>query len=205
MRYITNTNIIKLRNIGRRIGLNNLLAKLINKKGYEINFDDSFNGHLKVGDCVWDVAANIGYYTKLFAKRVGSEGIVHAYEPSKINFKILTNNCSKLTNIVCHPFGIGDKNTVLNFIQGTDELGATSHFAENKEIGEMIEIKTGDYLIDEGMTPPNAMKIDVEGFELEVLNGILKNIHNKFLRLIDIEVHFKLLKDRGMSIAPSKI
>src|SRR3989344_3364089 len=48
--------------------------------------------NVKRGDVVLDVGANIGYYTLLFAKLVGPEGIVFAFEPDPTNFSILKKN-----------------------------------------------------------------------------------------------------------------
>lgn len=47
---------------------------------------------IKEGDVVLDLGAFIGYYTLLFADRVGSKGKVVAFEPSPMNYKILSKN-----------------------------------------------------------------------------------------------------------------
>ena len=47
---------------------------------------------IKKGDVVIDIGAHIGYYTVLFAKLVGPEGRVFAFEASPTNFKILKKN-----------------------------------------------------------------------------------------------------------------
>ena len=52
---------------------------------------------------------------------------------------------------------------------------------------------------------PSAIKIDVEGFELEVLQGLCSYLASPTLRVIGIEVHFRILKERGMTDAPSRI
>jgi hypothetical protein len=58
-------------------------------------------------------------------------------------------------------------------------------------------------LINKGtVSPPNAIKIDVEGFEYEVLNGLGDYLRAVELRLIGIEVHFEILNNRGFEKAP---
>jgi hypothetical protein len=47
---------------------------------------------IKKGDVVLDIGANIGYYTLIFAKLVGEEGKVFAFEPEPTNFSLLEKN-----------------------------------------------------------------------------------------------------------------
>ena len=57
---------------------------------------------VKSGDIIVDVGANIGYYTVLFADKVGKKGKIIAIEPDPINFEILQKNIkeNKLFNVV---------------------------------------------------------------------------------------------------------
>ena len=52
---------------------------------------------------------------------------------------------------------------------------------------------------------PNVIKIDVEGFELEVVRGLELTLSDRDLRLVGIEIHFTLLQDRGLLSAPRDI
>jgi hypothetical protein len=52
---------------------------------------------------------------------------------------------------------------------------------------------------------PNVVKIDVEGFELEVLSGMKQILANRALKAVGIEVHFKLLQERGLTRAPRQM
>ena len=47
---------------------------------------------IKKGDVVLDIGANIGYYTLIFARLVGEEGKVFAFEPDPENFALLKKN-----------------------------------------------------------------------------------------------------------------
>jgi len=206
MSWRTNSFVLILRNIGRTLGLNKWIASYLLGGGYETRYDSNFSSALRQGDCVWDVGANIGYYTKLFSDRVGELGQVFAFEPSPVNFKRLVSACASIGNATLFPYGLGAEDGKFRFQQGADELGATSRIVETESEGMTVAIRSGTSLISSGEAPvPNAIKIDVEGFEYEVLEGLREYIQSPQLRLIGIEVHFHILKERGIPQIPQQI
>lgn len=211
MSWKTNSFVLLLRSVGRQLGLNRLLMAILGQKSYEDKFMKALLPNLKEGDCVWDVGANVGYYTSMFADIVGSKGKVVAFEPSRTNFSNLLNNMKSLSNVVLLPYCLGDKDGRVVFEQGRDELGATSRIVEAtvKAVdtsSEIVDIYSGDHVANEGgIGIPNVVKIDVEGFEFEVLTGMKKLLEDRKIRTLGIEVHFRLLKERGMSSAPRQI
>ena len=70
---------------------------------------------IKKGDTVLDIGANIGYYTVIFSRMVGSSGKVLAFEPTKYYWKILKQNLleNKIKNCRVFDFGLSDKNQQL--------------------------------------------------------------------------------------------
>lgn len=195
-----------MRNIGRTLGLNKKIASFLLKGGYETRYDSSFSGALQRGDCVWDVGANVGYYTKLFSERVGGIGRVFAFEPSPMNFERLTMACASLDNATLLQFGLGREDGKLCFQQGADDLGATSRIVDAELGCVVVDIRSGASVIYGGDAAiPNAIKVDVEGFEYEVLEGLGENIKNPEVRLIGIEVHFGIVKERGVPHVPQQI
>ena len=73
-----------------------------------------------------------------------------------------------------------------------------------------VNIATGDSIFSLGLAAaPAIIKIDTEGFELDVLNGmhvLLETALNRAtLRVVFIEVHFAILAERGLSVAPGRI
>ncbi len=103
-----------------------------------------------------------------------------------------------------YPFAIGKCDTVMQFQQGSDELGATSRVIENAEGGEKVTVRSvGSLLEKEKLSLPNFVKIDVEGFEYDVLSGFGPHLGNHSLKALGIEVHFGLLRERGLSDAPA--
>lgn len=205
MSWQTNSIVMMLRNIGRTLGLNKWIASCLLGGGYETRYDNSFSGALRQGDCVWDVGANVGYYTCLFSNRVGERGKVFAFEPSPVNFDRLTTACALLENTTLMQCGLGREDSKLCFQQGADALGATSRIVESGSKGVLVDIRSGMSLIEGAVQLPNAIKIDVEGFENEVLEGLGDMLKNPKVRLIGIEVHFGILKERGVAHVPQQI
>ena len=168
-------------------------------------------GSIQPGDCVWDVGANVGFYTEKFSELVGAEGKIYAFEPSPINFTRLKEVVGSLANTVILPMALGADKATVAIQQGDDPIGATSKIVtgstENPIGGEFeVELVRGDKLVSSGQaSSPNVIKVDTEGFELDVLKGLGDILISVVLRTICIEVHFKLLQERGLSDAPSHI
>lgn len=206
MSWRTNGLVLMMRNAGRMVGLNKWIASWLLGGGYEVRYDQQFSIRIQPGDCVWDVGANIGYYTRLFADRVGGRGTVFAFEPSPVNFSRLVEQCAALNNVTLLHCGLGKSDGKLHFQQGEDELGATSRVTDDNSGGVVVEICASDSLLaEEAVTAPNVIKMDVEGFEWEVLEGMAGLLRQSSLRTIGIEVHFGILKERGMEHAPQQI
>ena len=209
MSWKTNKMAIGLRNIGRRIGLNSFIMSVISQKDYEDKFNNAMLSNVKKGDVVWDVGANVGLYTKIFSDLVDSRGKVLAFEPSPNNLTRLEADTKSIKNIELLPFGLGNREEIVNFMQGDDELGATSQVVNDAPISgkyDKVEIRVGDKLVQSGVVaPPNFIKIDVEGFELEVLMGMSEILGAQTLRALGIEIHFGLLAARQMEQAPRQI
>ncbi len=69
-----------------------------------------------------------------------------------------------------------------------------------------VKVTTGDQLIAfKKVSPPNVIKIDVEGFELEVLQVLEHTLRSPQCRAVFVEVHFGILDRRGDRYAPLKV
>lgn len=209
MSWRTSTVTIAVRNAGRALGLNRVIAGIAGRRSYEDRFHSAMLAAVGAGDCVWDVGANVGLYTDLFAKRVGPEGFVYAFEPSPSNRTRLLVAMQGYTNVIVLPLALGDRDATAVLQQGTDSLGATSRITDDSGrsgSGIVVESARGDSLVAEGKTRmPNVIKIDTEGYEVEVLAGLNKTISDQAVRALCIEVHFGLLAQRGMRAAPAGI
>lgn len=157
---------------------------------------------IKSEDVFYDVGAHIGTYTCFAAQKI-KEGRVFAFEPFPKNVERLRENV-QLNDLKVDviPLALLNSNGVEEMEIEDDEPGASinTFIQEGNGDKKSIEIKTrrGDYLINKGeILPPDVIKIDVEGTELEVLKGLEENLEG--CRLIYCEVHSKELKQNNDS------
>ena len=153
-----------------------------------------FISEISPDDVVYDIGANTGLYT-LFAADKHSNGEVIAFEPYPPNINILKQdiNRNKLQNIVVIEMALSDSVGTVEFSQPeTDDVGYGSSSIEAEKAEGSIEVPTttGDQLIADGeIPPPNVVKIDVEGAEPLVLEGLEHTLSTEDCRTIYCEVH----------------
>lgn len=206
MNFITSKPFLLVRKFGRILGINSYIANLLYGKGYEMKYDRSLQNKIKKGYIVWDVGSNIGHYTKIFSDLVGPEGTILAFEPSPINFSKLVLATQNLSNVKLFNFGLGNIKSNVLFKQGDDNIGATSRIisgSENILSSLSVPIMVPDeFIIENEFSCPDVVKIDVEGYELEVVQGLKKTLTKNKISVIGIEVHFKILEERSLNDAP---
>lgn len=204
-----------LRSWARKTGIISLITKhqnsvCVGEDAYEQLFDNAMFREIKLGDIIWDVGANIGSYTQKFSEAVGSTGSVHAFEPSIACFSALKTTCAHLQNVYCHSIALGEKETILSMYMDKNVLGASHSFVNSARSQEgavnEVSMTSGDYLItQEKMKCPHIIKIDVEGYEEEVLQGLKKTLVKPECRAIFCEIHFSMLCEKGQEHAPVRI
>tara|TARA_B110000438_G_C15641804_1_gene575650 strand:+ start:32 stop:547 length:516 start_codon:yes stop_codon:yes gene_type:complete len=78
---------------------------------------------------VFDLGANIGYFTYLYSKLVGERGCVHAFEPVPLTYKKLCQNTKRCNNLSLNNFAIGEK----------DEKGIISYDPQDLEVSLTLD------------------------------------------------------------------
>lgn len=210
MNWQTNPAMISLRNVARKTGVIQFINQFLpRKKDYEQTFDTAMFEAIKPGDVIWDVGANVGYYTRKFSDSVGSAGHVFAFEPFPATAARLRAELTGIETVTVLPVALGAETGTVSMREGDDEFGATSRIV-TQGAGESkvtrVDIATGDLIFSRGLAAaPTIIKIDTEGFELDVLNGMQEILNRATLRAVFIEVHFGILAERGLSAAPGRI
>lgn len=145
---------------------------------------------LSKNDVFYDIGANIGTHS-LFASKIVSSGEIHAFEPHSVNYEVLKDNIKlNKADIQTHKFGLfnEEKEIGFNSISETTAEGK-AHIDSDEEIN--IQVKRTDEL---KIPNPDVVKIDVEGAEKRVLEG-MENIISD-CRAIYIEAHPERMIER---------
>lgn len=149
------------------------------------------NQSLKSGDNVVDVGANLGFFSLMISKLIGSEGKVFGFEPSKITYDKLQTNLklNSILNVYPENLGVGQKDCVLTLKRNKKYSGLSSIILEQNTdiVEERIKITSLDNYFFNKNIKIDLIKIDTEGFEPEVLKGA-KQIIMKYKPLIYIEL-----------------
>lgn len=131
---------------------------------------------LAEGNTYFDIGSNIGLMALYASKYVGSNGKVLAFEPEPETFKILKSNIqlNQFSNIEPLEMALGSSKETATIYGSQTNLGAASLIPSEELIshGSTVRIETLDTLLSErSIVSVQMMKIDVEGWELEVLKG----------------------------------
>jgi FkbM family methyltransferase len=179
----------------RRLGLVPWLDRFrsIWRAGYEDAFSRSLLAEIGSHDCVWDVGANVGYYSQRMASLASR---VVAFEPVPETFSRLSK--LDLPNVTFVNKALGDASGVLPMSLAND---ASSLALPGSNIAE-VQVARGD---DLDLPQPNVVKIDVEGFEYEVIAGMQTRLRAPECRAVFCELHFEVLEKRGMRQTPARI
>lgn len=198
--------LIALRQFGQRLRILRPIVKAfrwITRKGYEDAFDRTLLAEIRSNDVVWDVGANVGHYTRKFAEKVGPGGHVLAFEPAPSTLKILQSAVSQYPHVSVIAAALSNKSGHAGFMQDVDS-NATSSLNLSAAAGGSsgtssiveVEIECGDEFSKEKC--PNVIKLDVEGFEIEAIDGLRNTLKNHALRALFVEVHFLEISKRGL-------
>lgn len=152
-------------------------------------------------DVFYDVGANVGMYTCFVSQKVNTSV---AFEPHPENRMRLRENIelNGLENAVVRQEALSDEDGKTHLaIHGADVAGEGTHSLATEEDGTTVEIETAraDSLVNTGSCPsPDVVKIDVEGAELSVLQGMKNSLED--CRAVYCEVHSERVTEYGGTV-----
>lgn len=114
-----------------------------------------------------DIGANIGNHALFFARAFQR---VVAFEPNPRTFQLLTFNAALNPAIDIRPYGLGARNERASLVEDPNNIGG-AHVVSDQEDGFNIEIRRLDDVDDLLDRKVDLIKLDVEGFEHQVLLG----------------------------------
>jgi FkbM family methyltransferase len=151
---------------------------------------------LKPGMTVLDIGANIGYYALMELQLVGPKGRLIAVEPSPSNVALLRKNLTLngYTGIEVHQLAISDRSDTRPFFMSEMSNLNTFHDTGTGTLhlrGETIEVATASVPEIAAGRKVDLIRMDVEGHEVEVLNGMLPAIERgEMAPMIIFETHW---------------
>ncbi|SOD20198.1 FkbM family methyltransferase [Pedobacter xixiisoli] len=169
--------------------------------------------YIQQGDTVYDVGAHIGYTSLLFAKLVGNNGKVHAFEllPSvSKNFLEKTVKANQLENVIkAHPIGLSDQKEEIVIYVGETMMGTLDREGyETQHAEKCITESLDQYLSNQSLDLPKLIKVDIERAEIQFLKGAATTLETHKPILI-IEFHnidllregFEILSEMGYQLS----
>lgn len=172
-----------------RLSKNSLWSPVFGR--WEPDSQKLFTRLIRKGSVVYDLGANNGLHSLLFAKLAGEQGAVFAFEPLKSNCGEISENASLngIKNIQVVNVAVGDTDGEASFHLGQhDKQG--SIVGIGRETGQQVKVNviTLDSFINSGKPSPDFIKIDIEGAEGKALRGFGSKI-NKKKPVLFIELH----------------
>lgn len=141
---------------------------------------------VREGNVIWDVGANIGLFSVAAAALAGQTGHVVAFEPDVVLVQLLRKTGRRQglgsAPIAVVPCAVADRFGLRRFEIAKRARASNALFGYGRsQMGDVAEIQTVVALaLDDcvrDLPPPDVLKIDVEGAELEVLSGASRLLH----------------------------
>lgn len=146
---------------------------------------------LKPGMNVVDIGGNLGYYALLEAQMVGDAGRVIAIEPVAANFAQLSKNveANGYRNILLHNVAIGASNGTAPMYLTEKSNWHTLHPVPWRTREITVRVSTLDALLAQhNLCSVDLIRMDLEGYEVEVIRGMAETVENYSPRLL-VELH----------------
>ena len=134
---------------------------------------------VRSGDTVLDIGANLGLVSFVLSAIVGTAGHVHAFEPNPAMVALIEKAIQRnaVSNINLHPFALGSMEGTLELSVPARNAGAAS-LVPGRLWGGRLSMKTAvpvrtlsAFMSEQGVGHIRLVKMDVEGFEAEVIDG----------------------------------
>lgn len=145
---------------------------------------------------IFDVGANVGKYTDLLVKKIGTKNYkIYCFEPTKYCLNRLKNKFDKFSRININDFGLSDEEIKTEIFYNEEGSGLASIYKRNLDYygikldkSETVKLKRADFFLDNNKIKHlDLLKMDIEGNELKALCGFGKYLNVDFIDFIQFE------------------
>lgn len=181
------------------------LGRSVLEGAYEPGTEDELRSHLVPGGVFVDVGANEGFYCAFASQALGPEGTIIAFEPQSALGPVIRRNVALNGDgrLILHRAVASDtpgQTVELNIFPASNH-GASSVVRRYRYSSrtESVQTTTVDRAVAEaGCETVDLLKIDVEGFEKEVVGGMTELLAARRIRTILLDYHEPILRSRGI-------
>lgn len=177
---------------------------------------DWIETHIRAGDVVYDIGANVGVYSLVIDRHTGGGAWVYAFEPGVSTFLQLTrnfalNSCGE--RIIALPVAFGAETRMATFNYSSLAPGAARHAMGEEAVDalgqpfepamrqRLLQYRLDDFAKLFGLESPNHIKLDVDGPELDILHGARRTLRDPGLRSVMVELEpTSEAADRGVAM-----
>lgn len=169
---------------------------------YELRKRKAFEAEIRPAAVVYDIGANVGFYTILAADLVGPAGRVYAFEPLGRNVDYIRRHAAlnRFENIEVFEAAVADQGGEAFFDPGASI--ATGHISETGTV-KVRQMSLDELLAAGEIFPPDIIKVDVEGAEHAVFRGAQKLVE-QFQPLIFLDTHGREVHDQTVQFLTDK-
>lgn len=161
------------------------LAMITNEALYFVAPDFNYYQHfykVKRNDVILDAGANCGHLSILFSKLTGENGIVYAFEPDKFNIERINNNMQLNKelpeNIKIENLLLWNENKLVDFYEAGTVGSSAVWIPDSDKCVKKQAIRIDDWALKNNIKKLDFIKMDIEGAEIEALEGCLQTIEN---------------------------
>lgn len=161
----------------------NALELFTHEALYPIVQDFDYYQHfykVKENDVVIDAGANNGHLSILFSKLIKDKGIVYAFEPDRFNIESINKNIKLNTdlpqNIKILDLLLWDKNELLDFYEAGTVGSSAVWIPDNEKVVKKQAVSIDNWVKENNITQLDFIKMDIEGAEIEALDGCVETI-----------------------------
>ena len=163
---------------------------------YEYQLQQAVKDFVRAGMVIYDIGANIGYVSLLFAYFVKEKGHVYAFEPLPENIKRLQEHINinkQESSITLLPYAVSDSHEITEFLvheshgmgKLSDSTGRDTQYCNKIKVQS---ISIDDFVYDKDNFPPDVVKMDIEGGEIRAITGMKKVLKEK-RPILFLELH----------------